>query len=231
MIKLILTLALFVCLQAQDDALEAFKNKEYEKAYKLYVVDAENGDSNAQSALSYLYFNGYGIVKNTDKGMFWLKKSAHNMNARAQYDLAMAYLLGNNAQVDKKLAFTWLDSASDLGNADAQYNLALMYYQGDGVEQNVTKSTQLLQSAATQGHKGAIKNIGLVYMQNYQFDEAIEWLEINANDGDANAYYLLAEIYCGKEKFVDAKKWAAKAMEAGDVKAGELWKKYDLKSY
>jgi len=48
-------------LQASSsDALEAFKNKDYVKAFKLYEKSAKDGDSKAQSALSYLYANGLG---------------------------------------------------------------------------------------------------------------------------------------------------------------------------
>lgn len=228
---LILILTLTLSLFAGQNALDAFKNKEYEKAYKLYMVDAKNGDSTAQNALSYLYFNGYGVEKNTQEGMLWLKKSAHNMNARAQYDLAMMYLSGHNTEIDKELALTWLDSAADLGDINAQYNLALMYYQGDSIDQNVTKSAELLESAALKGHKGAIQNIGLIYMQLIKFDKAVQWLTVNAHNGDTNAYYLLAEVYCNQKRYTNAKKWAQKAMDAGYPEAAELWKKHNLKKY
>jgi len=47
---------LFILLNLQadtKDALEAFKNKEYSKAFKLYEKNAKDGDAKAQSALSY----------------------------------------------------------------------------------------------------------------------------------------------------------------------------------
>lgn len=153
------------------------------------------------------------------------------MNDKAQYDLAMMYLLGHNTQVDKNLAFSWLDSASDLGNLDAKYNLALMYYQGDSIKTDVNKSAELLESAALKGHPGAIKNIGLIYMQLIQFDNAAKWLEINANNGDIHTYYLLAEVYCNQEKYIEAKKWAKKSIDAGNIEAQKLWKKHDLGKY
>ena len=221
----------FLNLHADEKALHAFKNKEYQKAFSLYMIDAKNGNSTAQSALSYLYFNGYGIQKDTDKGILWLKKSAHNMNSKAQYDLAMIYVLGQNTKINKSLAFSWLDSASDLGNKDAQYNLALMYYQGDSIKIDVKKSAELLESAAIKGHKGAIENIGLIYMQLIQFDKAEKWLKINANNGNTNSYYLLSEVYCNQEKYAQAKKWARKSLDAGHVEAEALWKKYNLEKY
>ena len=228
---LILITTPFLVLYADENALHAFKNKEYKKAFTLYMIDAKNGDSTAQNALSYLYFNGYGIQKNTDKGMVWLKKSAHNMNKRAQYDLAMMYLLGHNTNVNQSLAFSWMQSASDLGNVEALYNLALMYYQGNGTKQDVKKSAEILESAAIKGHKGAVKNIGIIYMQLLKFDKAEKWLKINANNGDINAYYLLTEVYCNQEKYTEAKKWAIKAIDAGHIETEELWKKNNLEKY
>ena len=68
-------------------------------------------------------------------------------------------------------------------------------------------------------------------MQIIKFDKASKWLEINAKDGDKEAYYLLAEIYCEQSKFKQAKKWAKKSIEDGNPKASELYEKYKLKKY
>jgi len=153
------------------------------------------------------------------------------MDATAQYDLAMMYLSGHYVKQDLNLAFTWLGSSADLGNANAQYNLALMYYKGDFTDQNVTKAAELLESAALQAHQGAIKNIGIVYMQLIKFDKALKWLKINAQSGDTNSYYLLAEVYCNQENFSEAKTFAKKSIESGNVYAKKLWDKYELSKY
>jgi TPR repeat protein len=68
-------------------------------------------------------------------------------------------------------------------------------------------------------------------MQLLKFDKAIPWLEKNANNGDVNAYYLLAEAYCNEEKFKDAKKWAQKSIDNGNSDAVELYKKFNLDKY
>jgi len=193
--KIIFPFLLFVStLYASNAALSAYKNNDFTAAFKLYKKDANAGDTTAQNALSYLYFNGIGTQKNTKEGLFWLQKSAHGMNARAQYDLAMMYLSGENVKQDSSLALTWLDSASDLGHLDAKYNEALMYYEGDVVDRNITKSLQLLETAASNGHKKSIANIGRIYMQELKFNEAKKWLKINLKDGDTQAQYLLNTI-------------------------------------
>jgi len=68
-------------------------------------------------------------------------------------------------------------------------------------------------------------------MQLLKFDKAIQWLKVNAHNGDTNAYYLLAEAYCQQEKFEDAKIWAKKSIKAGNVDAIKLYEKYNLEKY
>jgi len=213
-----------------NEALEAFKNKDYDKAFKLYKIKAKEGDNKAQGALSYLYSNGLGTLKDSTLSLFWLQKAANGSNANAQYDLGMKYLSGYGVNKDAKKAFDLLTKSSNLSNINAQYNLALMYYNGDTVDQNVTKTAELLDKAAVQGHKGAIQNIGRIYMQLLKFDKASKWLEINAQEGDDSSYFL-AEIYCELEKFKQAKKWAKKAMDTGNKDAEGLWQKYRLEKY
>ena len=230
--RIIILLAfMFITLNANQNALTAYKNKEYKKAFSLYEKAAKKGDSVSQSALSFLYFNGVGVSKNTNLGLKWLKKSATNANATAQYDLGMFYLKGNNVAQDYKQAATWLDSSAKLGNTDAQFNLALMYYKGEGVDENTTKSAELLDAAATNGHIHAKQNIGRLYMRLLKFDKAIAWLTLNAKEGDVEAFYLLAEIYVSKEEFKEAAYWADRAIAKHDLKAQELWDKYKLGDY
>ena len=217
--------------QDTKEALEAFKKQDYQSAFKLYKESADANNTTAQNALSYLYFNGLGVEKNKEKGIFWLVKAAKNEDTRAQNDLGMMYLTGQNVKQDSNSAFTWLSKASDANNSNAQYNLALMYYRGDGVDENATKAVELLDAAAVQGNEQAIRNVGIVYMQLLKFDKAAFWLEKNALNGDENACYLLAEIYCEKEEFKKAKLWAQKAKESGNENIELLWMKYNLEKY
>jgi len=229
--KYFIFLILTITLYAQESAVEAFKNKNYDKAFKLYEIDAKRGDTKAQNALSYLYFNGLGVSKDKNKGLFWLEKAANLNDAIAQYDLGMMYLSGYIVDKDSIAAFNWLTSASQQNHIEAEYNLALMYYNGDGVDINATASVELLDRAAKKGHIKATKNIGRIYMKLLKFEDALYWLEINAQAGDKEAYYLLAEIYTEQEEFAKAKIWAKKSILNGNVAASELWKKYNLEKY
>jgi len=187
---LLLNAALFASTQ---EALHAYKNHEYKKAFVLYEEAANSGNTTAQNALSYLYFNGLGIEKDNEKALQWLQKAANN-DARAAFDLGIIYLSGENVTKNLKKAAHWLEIAANKGNKEAQYNLALMYYNGDGVKQDVKKAAILLEKAAKNGHKTAKANVGRVYMQVLDFKKAKYWLSQNVKEGDTEAATLLKEI-------------------------------------
>jgi len=181
-------------LASSNEALDAYKNHEYKKAFTLYEQAAKSGDTTAQNALSYLYFNGIGVSKDKKEGLAWITKAAQSGDARAAYDLGMMYLIGENVQKDLKKAAKWLEVAADKGNTEAQFNLALMYFNGDGVKQDVNKAAALLEEAAQHGHTRAKQNVGRVYMQALNFKKAKYWLNENLKDGDVGAATLLKEI-------------------------------------
>ncbi len=193
--KFIFFVLLNVTLYAStQEALDAYKNHEYKIAFSLYQKEAKKGDTTAQNALSYLYFNGIGVAKNNAKALEWLQKAAKSGDARAAFDLGMLYLRGENIPKDLKKAASWLEIAANKDNKEAQYNLALMYYHGDGVKQDIKKSAELLDKAARNGYPAAKANVGRVYMQLLDFKKAKYWLSKNVKDGDAQAADLLKEI-------------------------------------
>jgi TPR repeat protein len=177
-----------------NGALNAYKQHHYKKAFTLYKEAADKGDTTAQNALSYLYFNGVGVAKNPKEGLYWLQKAADKGDKRACFDLGMIYLMGENVTKDLTKAVHYLEIASKKGDSEATYNLALMYYNGDGVKQDIKKAASLLEVAAKSGHLKAKNNVGRVYMQLLDFKKAKYWLEENVKDGDKSAAALLKEI-------------------------------------
>ncbi len=199
--KILLVLAAIISLYAStQEALQAYKNQEYKKAFRLYIESAKRGDIAAQNAVSYLYFNGIGTQKSQQKGLKWLQMAAESSDKRACFDLGMMYLSGVNIKKDLPKAAKYLQIASEKGNSDATYNLALMYYNGDGVKQDLNKATSLLEKAAKSGHIAAKHNIGRVYMQILNFKKAKQWLRENVKDGDLEAADLLKEIEAAKKE-------------------------------
>jgi TPR repeat protein len=186
--------SLSIVFASTQDALNAYKSGKYKEAFDLYSKEAKAGDTTAQNALSYLYFNGVGVDKDDHKALIWLKKAADTQDSRACFDLGMMYLAGEHVKKDTKKAFHYLSIAADKGNVEAKYNLAYMYYNGDGVKQDVNKAASLLEEAAKAGHIRAKQNVGRIYLQAFNFKKAKYWLQKNAQEGDVQAQTLLDEI-------------------------------------
>jgi len=187
-------ISLSIGFASTQDALKAYKDGKYKEAFNLYSIEAKAGDTTAQNALSYLYFNGIGVKKDNKRALQWLQKAADTKDSRACFDLGMMYLVGEHVQKDTKKAFHYLSIAADKGNMEAKYNLAYMYYNGDGVKQDVNKAAALLEEAAKAGHLRAKQNVGRIYLQVFNFKKAKYWLQQNAKDGDVQAQTLLDEI-------------------------------------
>ena len=66
------------------------------------------------------------------------------------------------------------------------------------------------------------KIVGRIYMQLIKFDKAIPWLEKNAQQGDIEATYFLAEIYCSQNMYIKAEPWLQRAEKAGYDKAEQI---------
>jgi hypothetical protein len=190
----LIVLTCFTLFASTQEALNAYKNHHYKKAFELYAAEAKEGDTQAQNALSYLYFNGIGTDKNIKSGLYWLQKAAEKKDTRACLDLGMMYLFGENVSRNLPQAFGYLNIAAQQGDLEAKYNVAFMYYRGEGVKQDVKKAAQLLEEAAKAGYAPARKNVAKIYMQALNLKKAKYWLQINAREGDKDAEALLKEI-------------------------------------
>ena len=48
----------------------------YRQAFDELLPLATEGNKEAQYAVGYMYYNGYGVARDPDTGKFWMKKSA-----------------------------------------------------------------------------------------------------------------------------------------------------------
>lgn len=60
-----------------------FESGYYREAYQQLLPPAVEGNMEAQYAIGYMYFNGYGVTRDTETGTFWIKKSADQHYAPA----------------------------------------------------------------------------------------------------------------------------------------------------
>lgn len=66
-----------------------FEKGYYKKAMKELLPLAANGNAEAQYAVGYMYYYGYGVTKDIESGTFWIKRSAKQQFKPAQKALSI----------------------------------------------------------------------------------------------------------------------------------------------
>ena len=107
--------------------LDEYKNKNYNKAFQIFLTLANSGDARAQSDIAGMYFNGWGVEVDYKKAFQWYEKASKNGNTYAQYKLGDMYWNGFGVKVNTDTAQIWWKKAADNGYKDAQFNLPYQY--------------------------------------------------------------------------------------------------------
>jgi TPR repeat protein len=140
-------------IQHADDL---YKQSRYAEALPLYQYLAEQNDAVGQFKLGFMYQNGYGVVKDYQKAVEWLRKSAEQGNAWGQFNLGTMYESGDGVVQDYQKAVEWYRKAAEQGNSWGQYALGAMYQNNKGVTQNYSQAKYWYRKAAEQGNAVAI---------------------------------------------------------------------------
>ena len=101
--------------QQFQQGLTAYKQSDYQTAFKLWLPLAEQGNEDAQFNLGVMYDDGRGVKQDGFEAVKWYRKAAEQGHAKAQFILGGLYLLGEGVQVNKSLAKEWLGKACDNG--------------------------------------------------------------------------------------------------------------------
>jgi hypothetical protein len=130
-------------------AVSLKENKPIE-ARKWFLKAADQGHSDAQTYLGYMFEEGIGGTKDLVKAREWYQKAAAQDDANAQNSLGCMYEQGE----DPAQALAWYQKAAAQGHAAAQFNLGRMYEYGLGVDKDPAQALAWYQKAADQGHAG-----------------------------------------------------------------------------
>jgi uncharacterized protein len=133
---------------------------------------ASNGDLGAMVELGKAYWDGNGVTTDVDKGQVWLERAAEKGSQEAQMFLGAAYLSGTKLPKNRELAAKYLLRVAQAQHVD------------DGF-----KSSQAL----------AQYWVAMMYEQGAgvekSHEQAIQFLQVAANNGNAPAEYDLAVLY------------------------------------
>lgn len=141
-----------------EEARAASSAGKYEKARRILLPKAKQGDAAAQNILGVLYRNGWGVKTDYSEALGWFHKAAAQQHPAGQIWLGLLYLNGWGVKRDVTEAVKWLRLAADQEVPEAQYQLGIIYAEGkDGAPDAVSAIMWLRRAAAMHGHVEAQK--------------------------------------------------------------------------
>ena len=196
---------------------KAFVEHRYTEAVEHLQIAADLGYSEAQVLLGLCYFNGEGIIKNSDEAVIWFRKAAEQNNPQAQFRLGLCYLAGIGVNPREEEGVYWLQKAAEQRNLEAQIALGDFYYNKGKTLENFSEALKWYQIAEETGmvsdETKAKKTMCGVFQNAYSGDTTAQLAVVVAYEG---------ELFGLKKDETEAKKWLIMAADSGNAKAQGL---------
>ena len=206
------------------DKIKAFEL--YNKAFMLYLRDAENGDVDAMDMVAYHYKEGLGIPKNSSKVFDWTKKRTEKTpNCTSLAELAYYYEVGFGTERDIKKSSELLAKVIETSEAGELYEIGINFAYSDDKKEK-EQAHKWFMWATEKGDVEVINNIALDYKFGLGVEKNIQksicFYEKAAILDDVMAIKSMAYIYASDEFKRDIPKaieYFEKAILLGDVDA------------
>ena len=153
--------------------------------------NAEQGDTDAQTALGKILLEGRGARPDYTESARWFRQAAEKGSAEAQFYLASLYEAGRGVARDDAEAVRWNTKAAESGHGEAQYAQALLHATGRGTTKDKPASVKWFRAAAEQGLTEAQFNLAQRYQHGQGVEtnlpEAYKWFALAAKQGMPDA--------------------------------------------
>ena len=217
-----------------------YKQKgDIEKSLNLLTQSAEQNFSRAQLVLGQMLLEEKGVENKPEEALEWLKKAAEQNHAEAAFLLGKTLFEGQKVKQDYHKAFDWFVRAGDQGkHPEAMYYLGYMYEHGLSVAKNKSQSDVWYQRAVRKGSIKALIGMGQFHYKNKNFEQAERSLIDLAEQGYAEAQYIIGSIFHHggpnvRQDTQEAIKWFDKAARQDHAEAqvilGSIW--YENKKF
>lgn len=193
-------------------AQELYQQGNFSEAYRIWSIQADNGNAAALFNLSTLFETGRGVDRDLEKAKLLLIEAAQKNYAPALHNLALVQFEENNLD----LALQNLENAADQQFAASLYTLGKFHQFGisNGVRPDL--AFQYIDLAAKAGHVKAQYNLGKMYRDGFGVTvnetTSSQWFIRAARQGSKKAQAkLVARFVQGlgvTMNKVDALKWA-----------------------
>ena len=166
-----------------------------------YKEIAENGDSELQYKLGYMYENGIGVPKNSKSAFYWYENAANNGIRDANNKLAWFYYCGKSVTKNIDKAIDLLSEHAEIGDASTQCLLANIYEFDECDYENALK---WYEKASAKGDCHATHNLALLYFEGEGTEKnpekAFELLKKAAEQGNEDSLEVLENLKKDYEK-------------------------------
>ena len=168
-----------------------------------YKEIAENGDSELQYKLGYMYENGIGVPKNSKSAFYWYENAANNGIRDANNKLAWFYYCGKSVTKNIDKAIDLLSKHAEVSDASTQCLLANIYEYDVCDYENAIK---WYEKASQKGDKYATHNLAILYYEGEGVkkdpEKAFELLKKAAEQGNEESLEVLKNL---KEEYEKSK--------------------------
>lgn len=195
---------------------ERYKSEgRYEKALEIFERSAALGCKEAITNIGHIYEN-VPEWQDYEKALEYYQKAANLGEMYGMFNLGLMYLYGRGTAVSIPSAIVWLEKAAEKKYSLAYASLGDIYYLEEfGVVDN---DKALAYYTNAYSHVPDVTPaIGHIYEQKKDYEQAVYYYEIAADQGSAYAKWRLACFYIeGIEVPVDVHKAMALLQEAVD---------------
>lgn len=109
-----------------DKGFEASQRGDYETAIKEWMIDAGQGNADAQNSLGRMYALGKGVPVNDTEAVRWYRLAAEQGARDAQSNLGLMYATGEGVPTNYIFAYMWLNLAAAQGNELASRGIEIL---------------------------------------------------------------------------------------------------------
>lgn len=145
--------------------------QDFDKAYSLFLLEAEFGNAFAMHDLGRMFADGLGREIDLQVAHAWYEKAlAAFLSAEKEkpkpyleYRIGKMYAAGLGTEQDYGQAASWFQEAVEKNHKYAQYSLGSLYYRGQGVVQDYAQALRLYTLSADQGNPYADYELAKMY--------------------------------------------------------------------
>lgn len=130
--------------------------RDFEKAARLFLAAARQGNIEAQKKLADMYLRGEGVEQDAMEAYWWLRTATAEGDPEASYSLGEFFYSGPMEHRDLELAASWFLLAAVRDHAEGAFRAGSMFENGEGNTPNIKQAIRWYQRAADRGHEGAI---------------------------------------------------------------------------